>query len=197
MRVARKIQLLAGTNTLLFKVNNVAGPSGIQARVRWRPGDFEPQQLVDYISKMPTNVEKGRELFTSLGCVKCHTLNATDEPKGPYLGDVGTKFDANYIVESVLRPSAKIAQGFSTVRVIATDANGKGTTEYLGFVTKESGDELQMRDLNGKVMTVNKSRITTRQTRPESMMPEGLTDSLSLEDFRSLLAYLQSLKGGK
>jgi len=26
------------------------------------------------------------------------------------------------------------------------------------------------------------------------MMPEGLTDALSLEDVRSLLAYLQSLK---
>ena len=54
-----------------------------------------------------------------------------------------------------------------------------------------------MRDLTGKVMTVNKSRITQRGTLPGSMMPEGLADALSLEDFRSLLAYLQSLKGGK
>jgi hypothetical protein len=29
------------------------------------------------------------------------------------------------------------------------------------------------------------------------MMPEGLADALSLDDFRALLGYLQSLKGPK
>ena len=192
-----KCQLLAGKNTILFKINNRVGPSGIQARVRWKPSDFEPAQLVEYITPMPTNPEKGKALFTSLGCVKCHTTDTHEEQKGPYLGDVGTKFDAKYIVESVLRPNAKIAQGFATIRVVATDTNGKGSTEYIGFVTKESADELQMRDLTGKVMTINKSRITKRDTLPGSMMPEGLTDGTPIDDFRSLLAYLQSLKGEK
>jgi putative heme-binding domain-containing protein len=192
-----RVKLIAGTNTLLFKINNQAGPSGIQARLRWRPTDFEPPQLIDYIQSLPTNVDRGRELFTSLQCVKCHTVDSHEEPKGPYLGDVGTKFDAKYIVESVLRPNAKIAQGFSTMRVVSNDADGKSTTESIGFITRESGDEVQMRDLTGKVMTVNKSRITKRDTMPGSMMPEGLIDATSLEDFRSLLAYLQSLKGGK
>jgi putative heme-binding domain-containing protein len=192
-----KVNLLAGKNTLLFKVNNQAGPSGIQARVRWRPTDFEPAQLVDFVSNMNSNADKGAKIFTTLSCVKCHTTDTHEEPKGPYLGDVGTKFDAKYIAESVLRPNAKIAQGFSTMRVIANDENGKGTTEYIGFITRESGEEVQMRDLTGKVMTVNKSRITKRDTLPGSMMPEGLADAISLEDFRALLAYLQSLKGGK
>ena len=163
----------------------------------WRPVDFDPPQLIEYIDAMPTNVEKGKALFTSLSCVRCHTTDTHEEAKGPYLGDVGTKFDAKYIVESVLHPSAKIAQGFSTMRLLATDANGKNSTEYIGFVTRESGDEVQMRDPTGKVMTVNKTHITKRETLPGSMMPDGLTDALSLEDFRSLLAYLQSLKGGK
>jgi putative heme-binding domain-containing protein len=192
-----KISLLTGKNTLLFKINNQVGPSGIQARVRWRPTDFDPPQLVEYITPMPTNLERGKALFTSLGCVKCHTIDTHEEPKGPYLGDVGTKFDAKYIVESVLRPNAKIAQGFSTVKLVATDANGKNSNEFIGFVTRESADEVQMRDLTGKVMSINKSRITQRGTLAGSMMPEGLVDALSLEDFRSLLAYLQSLKGGK
>ena len=56
---------------------------------------------------------------------------------------------------------------------------------------------MQLRDLTGKVTTIVKSRIKERGTLPGSMMPEGLADALSLEDFRSLLAYLQSLKGGK
>src|SRR6185436_3907418 len=179
-----RVQLLAGKNTLLFKINNQSGPSGIQARLRWRPTDFEPPQLVDYIQSMPTNVNRGRELFTTLSCVKCHTIDSHEEPKGPYLGDVGTKFDVKYIAESVLRPGAKIAQGFATTRLISTEADGKSTAEAIGFVTRESGDEVQMRDLTGKVLTVTKARITKRDTMPGSMMPDGLIDATSLEDFR-------------
>ena len=129
-----RIQLLPGKNTLLFKVNNQVGPSGIQARVRWRPSDFEPAQLAEYIAGMPTNAERGKELFSSLGCVKCHTIDRHDEPKGPFLGDVGAKFDDKYIIESILRPSAKIAQGFSTVHIISTNASGNGTVESIGFL---------------------------------------------------------------
>ena len=114
-----------------------------------------------------------------------------------FWGAAGTVTGSKYLIESVCRPNAKIAQGFSTVRVVANETSGKSTTEYIGFVTKESGDEVQMRDLTGKVMTVNKSRITKRDTLPGSMMPEGLADALSLDDFRALLGYLQSLKGPK
>ncbi len=192
-----RVQLEAGPNVLLLKVNNSAGPAGIQARLRWRPTEFEPDELISAIQPMPTHAERGKELFTSLSCVKCHTRESGEEPKGPYLGDVGGKFDRNYIVESILRPNAKIAQGFSTTRVIATEANSKSTNEFIGFITRESGDEIQMRDLTGKVMTISKARITKRDTLQGSMMPEGLADACTLDDFRSLLAYLQSLKSDK
>jgi hypothetical protein len=54
-----------------------------------------------------------------------------------------------------------------------------------------------MRDLTGKVMVVPKARIQHRATLPGSMMPEGLADPLTIDDFRSLLTYVQSLKAGK
>ena len=107
---------------------------------------------------------------------------------------IGSKFDVKYLAESVLHPGVKIAQGFGTTSVTAREESGKGSTEYQGFVVRESGDELQMRDLTGKVTTFAKSRIVKRSAIPGSMMPEGLADALTLEDFRALTSYLEALK---
>ena len=76
---------------------------------------------------------RGRQMFESVGCIKCHTLDRHDDPKGPFLGDAGGRFDTKHIVESVMRPSAKIAQGFATENITV-----KGPTEYTGFVTRET-----------------------------------------------------------
>ena len=44
-----------------------------------------------------------------------------------------------------MRPSAKIAQGFAS-----EDVKTKDGSEYVGFVTKETADEVQLRDPSGK-----------------------------------------------
>ncbi len=184
------ISLKKGTNTLLFKVNNKGGAAGIQARLRTRIIEFNPDEALAVAQKArKKDGKRGRELFEQIGCVKCHTTDKHEEPKGPFLGDVGSKFDAKYIVESVMRPSAKIAQGFSTERIITKD-----NADYTGFVTHETADEVQLRDPSGKVTAVAKGQIKKRTTLAGSMMPEGLIDNLGIDDFGSLLAYLQSMK---
>ena len=45
-----------------------------------------------------------------------------------------------------------------------------------------------------RVTVVAKTNILKRSAQPGSMMPEGLTDALTLDDFAALLAYVQSLK---
>jgi putative heme-binding domain-containing protein len=183
------IGLKAGVNTLLFKVNNKGGGGGIQSRMRSKVAEFDPREIVRVAHTIKGTASRGREVFTTAGCVKCHTLDRGDEPKGPFLGDVGVKFDAKYIVESILRPNAKIAQGFSSEMIVV-----KGQSSYSGFVSRETADEVQLRDLTGKVTIIVKDGIQKRTQLPGSMMPQGLVDDLSLDDFASLLTFLESLK---
>ncbi len=184
------VALKPGANSLLFKVNNKSGVGGIQARLRTKVVEFDPDEMVRVAHAIKGTPARGREVFTTVvGCVKCHTTDRHDEPKGPFLGDVGGKFDAKYIVESIMKPSAKIAQGFDSVNIVV-----KGQGDYTGFVTKETADEVQVRDLTGKVTVVQKGSITKRAVIPGSMMPQGLVDNLSLDDFASLLTYLESMK---
>ena len=110
-----------------------------------------------------------------------------------------------YLCESVLRPSAKIAQSFDTVRIQTKSGPAVGSAatattpateaaDYLGFVGKETADDVQVRDASGKVVTIKKSSIAKRAIVPGSIMPEGLTDNLSLDDFASLIGFLESMK---
>jgi putative membrane-bound dehydrogenase-like protein len=188
------VPVVAGPNVLLFKVNNRSGVAGLQARIRSRVAEFEQRELGGALNAMKGDASRGRVVFETVGCNKCHTTDAHEEPRGPFLGDAGKRFERKHIVESILSPAVKIAQGFASERIVVKGAGGE--TETIGFITRESGDEVQLRDLTGKVSIVKKGEIKSRTPMAGSMMPQGLADGMSLDDFASLLQYLASLKGG-
>jgi len=135
------------------------------------------------------DAKRGKELFTSQGCVACHTTTADELPKGPFLGGISTRYSRAELVESVLNPSAKIAQGFETQWFKTRD------DVIEGFVTRDAGEEIELRDANGKTIVLQKSQVKTRGKRDKSVMPEGLLSNLAPGEAASLIAYLESLKG--
>jgi putative heme-binding domain-containing protein len=130
----------------------------------------------------------GEKLFETVGCIKCHTVNKSDSPKGPFLGDITARYSTAEILESILRPSAKVAQGFET-----TSLETKAGDSIDGFIVRESGDEIELRNINGPIV-VQKKNIAIRGTRKSSIMPDGLVDNISTEDLASLLRYLESMR---
>jgi putative heme-binding domain-containing protein len=135
------------------------------------------------------NPRTGAEIFNHAGCVACHTTRADEAPKGPFLGGIATRYTRAELCESILKPSAKIAQGFETQWF-----KTKEDDEIEGFVTREAGDDLDVRNIAGIVTTLAKKEIQDRGKRDTSMMPTGLLDKFSPKDLASLLAYLESLK---
>lgn len=133
----------------------------------------------------------GKELFTRQGCIVCHTTSAEEPPKGPLLAGIAKRYSRDELCESIMKPSAKIAQGFET-QWFKTRQNDLDTLE--GFVVHESGDEIEIRNITGASITIKKSDVTARGTRPTSIMPEGLVAALTPHDLASILAYLESLK---
>ena len=123
-------------------------------------------------------------------CAACHTLEQEDKAIGPQLVDIGLRYKRLELLESVVKPTAKIAQGFTT-QVIATE---DGLT-HTGFVTREAGDELDIRTAEGKTVVIRKESIEARKDSKNSVMPEGLVNNLTVKELSSLIAYLQS--GGK
>jgi len=135
------------------------------------------------------NAKKGEPLFKAQNCVACHTTANGQVPKGPHLVDIGKRYKNPELIESILKPSAKIAQGFDTYSFITID--GKVLN---GFVTGESAAEISVRQTNGVPVILKKENIELRRKSEGSMMPVGMVNNLTPEQLADLVAYLNSLK---
>ncbi len=134
------------------------------------------------------DAEKGKLLFKAHSCVACHTVADGQAPKGPHLVDIGKRYSAAELTESILKPSAKIAQGFETYVFEMTD--GK---VYNGFIVSESAKSVLIREGTGVQRTLKTAEIESRVIQKQSLMPEGLVHNLTSEGLADLIAYLQSL----
>ena len=136
------------------------------------------------------DAQKGGELYARLACVNCHTTSPDQPPKGPPLAGIAARYSRAELCESILKPNAKIAQGFETQWFKPE----KGDV-IEGFVTRDSGDEVELRNVQGETLVLKKEAIRRRGKRDFSIMPEGLVANLTPQEFANLLAYLESLKG--
>jgi len=138
------------------------------------------------------NAAKGRGLFNYhpvLACVRCH--KADDDgggEAGPVLTGIGARETREYVLESIVKPNARIAAGFDT-QVITR----KSGALAAGVLVSEDKNQIVLRDSDGKNLTIGKSDIASRTSAPSSM-PEIFGTVLTKDELRDLVAYVYSLK---
>jgi putative membrane-bound dehydrogenase-like protein len=136
------------------------------------------------------NASRGKTLFKAQSCSACHTDADGQALKGPHLVDIGKRYSTAELAESILKPSAKIAQGFETW--LFEMADGK---VHTGFVVREGPKTVLIREATGIQRELKLAQIESRAIQKQSMMPEGLVNNLTPEELADLIAYLQSLTG--
>ena len=140
--------------------------------------------------------EQGRRLFTSradIECIRCHKVRAsggelTGGEVGPELAGVGARLSRTDLLESIVNPNKKIAEGFESV-IIAT---GDGKV-HTGILRGEDGKEVRLITAEGKAFAIPKDSIDDRKRGP-SAMPADVAAKLSKKELRDLIEYLASLK---
>ena len=152
-------------------------------------GQMAIEDLLIAIGKVKGDPSKGQKLYMQQGCFACHSLNAGDPLKGPHLGQIGAILDRQALAMSIVKPNDRISQGFATFNIKTKD--GK---VLQGFVSKETADQIEIRNIVGQIFTIPTANIVERKEDHKSMMPEGLVNALSIEEFASLLTFLQSKK---
>lgn len=135
------------------------------------------------------DARNGKALFKSQSCSACHTDAHGQTPKGPHLVEIGKRYSAAELVESVLKPSAKIAQGFETYRFETADGR-----VYTGFVVSESAHAVLIREVTGVPRELKRDQMESRQRQDQSAMPDGVVNNLTPEQLADLIAYLRSLE---
>ncbi len=123
-------------------------------------------------------------------CLRCHKVAGSGGEAGPDLSKIAATKDRAFILESIIAPNAKIAEGFQTILVTL-----KSGDVQAGIIKAETADEitLLMPMPDAKPVKVKKADIKSRENAP-SGMPPGLDQLLSKSDLRDLVEYVSSLK---
>ncbi len=130
--------------------------------------------------------ERGRKLFGTLGCAKCHAITPDQAGGGaPSLADVGRRFTPEHLVESILLPDKQVAAEFRSTAL--TLANGQKLT---GLVVRETAAEVELLLPDTTRRTVKVADIDERAVSAASPMPSGLVRTPA--ELRDLLTYLLS-----
>ena len=133
-----------------------------------------------------------------LTCVRCHEPDVeTGFRLGPEIWKTNPESDIAHLIESLLDPSAKIAEGFQT-QTILTTAGKQVTGLVLEEDTADNGFVLLGDpNLNGQTTKIANDVIDDRQTDSVSAMPNGLVGLLANEQsFFDLIKFLQEAKQG-
>ena len=139
--------------------------------------------------------ERGAKNFREnqvVQCTRCHRVGNEGGTVGPSLDGIGRRLSREEILESIVVPNAKIAQGFESV-VLSL----KSGQQVSGTLRSESLDSLEIESHaeDGKLETnrIATALIATRQRLP-SAMPEGFDKALPAIELRDLVEYLGSLR---
>jgi putative heme-binding domain-containing protein len=123
-------------------------------------------------------------------CLECHALGEADGEMASNLSNIGNK-GLKFISESILQPSKSITPGFETYVVIETD--GRKTT---GLKSRDEAEEIDITKANGEVVTIAKSDIKKITQDPTtSVMPDDLSEAMTVKDYQDLRSYLLLQKG--
>lgn len=133
---------------------------------------------------------RGEAVFRrkELQCLACHGIGGAGGQVGPDLTSIGASAQVDYLVESLLLPNKAVKEGYHAVTLDTLD--GK---QVSGIKLRETEKDLLLRGTDDKEILVAKDDIdgAVRQTR--SLMPDGLTDSLTRQEFADLVRFLSEM----
>jgi len=150
-----------------------------------------PLPPIPELLKRQGDAANGAKLFArqNPGCINCHVVRGQGTELGPDLSEIGSKLGKDALYESILDPSAGISFGYEAWNLVL-----KNGDEPYGLIASETADEISLKVVGGLVTKFKKSDIASRQQSKLSIMPAGLQQSMTTEEFVDLVEYLSTLK---
>ena len=157
------------------------------ARKRLTPLDYSAFALSHH-----GDSKRGQAVFgdpNGVGCAKCHRVNGAGGDGGPDLSRIGGNYRGPDLIESILWPSKRVADGYRLTTIALS--NGEIVSGLVIDLKKET---MTLVDSQGQKHVIQQKDIEQRTERDSSPMPDGLQSGLTLQEFADLVTYLESLK---
>ncbi|MFK5923967.1 MAG: c-type cytochrome [Verrucomicrobiota bacterium] len=154
----------------------------------WKVSDFD--DVINVGLESGRSFNNGRQMFGAGTCFACHRFKQEGGAIGPDLTSAGGKFSPRDLLESIIEPSKVISDQYG-----ATVFTKKDGSSIVGRIMNLNGDKIQV-NVNmidpSDTVSIDRKDLKGQKESEVSMMPPGLTYSLSKDDVLDLLAYLLS-----
>jgi putative heme-binding domain-containing protein len=148
----------------------------------------ELERLADDV-RSHGDAARGEAIFrrADLGCLKCHGIAGAGGRVGPGLESIGASAPVDYLVTSLLQPDKSIKEGYHST-VVATD-DGRVVS---GIKVRQTDSQVVLRDADDREVTIPLSSVEDQKP-GGSLMPAGLTDTLTRPELVDLVRFLSEL----
>ena len=132
---------------------------------------------------------RGEQVFrrSDAGCYQCHSIAAAGGWLAPDITSIGASSPLDYIVNSVLDPNKDIKDGYTGYTIVTTSGE-----VYSGIKVRQDSREVVLRDNTHQEIPIPLSEIKIQKD-TGSLMPNGLADLLTHQEFLDLIRFLSEL----
>lgn len=184
---------LADLQRLLDSLSPDAGGEAAALLARYQARAAESLRLVEKYLPLADGGDphRGRYVFfgQTAACSKCHRVGNEGAQIGPDLTKIGAIRQPRDLVESILLPSASFARDYNSSVAVTSDGR-----QVNGLIARQTADAIVFRLTDLSEVRLRRDEIELLKESETSIMPQGLEQKLSEQEFRDLLAYLRSLK---
>ena len=153
------------------------------------PSKYAYDDLLAYLTKgegKTGNARRGKKVFETAQCLKCHKYGKEGEGIGPDLTTLSKRFKRADVLESIYYPSKVISDQYRSTTIVTV----KGLR--VEGLTAVQGDTVTVLQNNGEKVNLRKKDVEQQFASLVSVMPEKLLDPLSKQEIADLFAYLES-----
>lgn len=157
-----------------------------QARKIFRRDDSARSEVVKKFRPaldLKGDASKGHVIYQQR-CMTCHRAGNEGFAVGPDLASVANG-GKEKLLASILDPSAEVAAAY-----VAYSVETKRGETFLGVLAGENPASVALKMPNGEATRVVRENISSMRGSDKSLMPEGLEEGLSAQDFADLLEFV-------
>ncbi|MEL7499245.1 MAG: c-type cytochrome [Planctomycetota bacterium] len=143
-------------------------------------------KIVDQLGRSGLgDAHRGQQLFAKAKCATCHRVNGMGEAVGPELSNLASRFSLREAVESTIKPSAVVPDRYASKTILTVDG-----IVFNGMAIQQPDESYFVLQADGKRVRIAKDDIEEMKDNPESAMPAGLLDGMTMAEIADLFAYL-------
>lgn len=155
-----------------------------------RPPEDIANALDAWLTRLPAgDAKRGFQVFSNAkaACSGCHQIAYVGGRLGPELSSIGRTRSRRDLVEAIVYPSLRMAQGYNPIRIRTVHDE-----VFNGLLSKQTDAYIELLCGADKICRIEKSEIAEQSESKLSVMPSGLDQQIALEDLADLLAFLES-----